>query len=88
MSTRRSEAVGVTQHKAKPDAALLPLFCTTSLGTHVRVDTYRERTRVLIDNVTRLLYSCYIYGSVSAGREKWPFNVILFLKVEPPCDKT
>ena len=67
MSTRRSEAVGVTQHKAKPDAALLPLFCTSSLGTHVRVDTYRERTRVLVDNVTRLLYSCYIYGAIILG---------------------
>ena len=30
----------------------------------------------------------YSYGSVSAGREKWPFNVIFFLKVEPPCDQT
>ena len=29
-----------------------------------------------------------VYGSVSAGREKWPFNVIFFLKVEPPCDQT
>ena len=29
-----------------------------------------------------------IYGSVSAGREKWPFNVLFFLKVEPPCDQT
>ena len=28
------------------------------------------------------------YGSVYAGREKWPFNVISFLKVEPPCDQT
>ena len=28
------------------------------------------------------------YGSVSAGREKWPFNVIFFLEVEPPCDQT
>ena len=28
------------------------------------------------------------YGSVSAGREKWPFNVLFFLKVEPPCDQT
>ena len=28
------------------------------------------------------------YGSLSAGREKWPFNVIFFLKVEPPCDQT
>ena len=65
MSTRRSEAVGVTQHKAKPDAALLPLFCTSSLGTHVRADTYKERTRVLVDNVTRILYSCYIHGIVA-----------------------
>ena len=24
------------------------------------------------------------YGSVSAGRENWPFNVLFFLKVEPP----
>ena len=23
------------------------------------------------------------YGSVSAGREKWPFRVTFFLKVEP-----
>ena len=23
------------------------------------------------------------YGSVSAGREKWPFNVLFFLKAEP-----
>ena len=29
-----------------------------------------------------------IYGSVSAGREKRPFNVLFFLKVEPPCDQT
>ena len=28
------------------------------------------------------------YGSVSAGREKWPFNVLFFLKVEPLCDHT
>ena len=28
------------------------------------------------------------YGSVSAGREKWPFNVLFFLKVEPQCDQT
>ena len=26
-----------------------------------------------------------IYGSVSAGREKWPFRVTFFLKVEPLC---
>ena len=30
----------------------------------------------------------FTYGSVSAGREKWPFNVLFFLKVEPPCDQT
>ena len=30
----------------------------------------------------------FIYGSVSAGREKWPFNVLFFFKVEPPCDQT
>ena len=28
------------------------------------------------------------YGSVSAGREKWPFRVIFFQKVEPSCDQT
>ena len=28
------------------------------------------------------------YGSVSAGREKWPFNVLFFFKVEPPCGQT
>ena len=28
------------------------------------------------------------YGSVCAGREKWLFNVIFFLKVEPSCDQT
>ena len=30
----------------------------------------------------------YTYGSVSAGREKWPFNVLFFFKVEPLCDQT
>ena len=38
------------------------------------------------------IVQCFIeqctYGSVSAGREKWPFNVLFFLKVEPPCDQT
>ena len=29
-----------------------------------------------------------IYGSVSAGREKWPFNVLFFFEVEPPCEQT
>ena len=28
------------------------------------------------------------YGSVSAGREKWPFNVLFFFKVEAPCEQT
>ena len=28
------------------------------------------------------------YGSVSAGREFWPFRVIFFQKVEPSCDQT
>ena len=28
------------------------------------------------------------YGSVSAGREKCPFNIIFFLKVERSCDQT
>ena len=35
----------------------------------------------------KLLGQCP-YGSVSAGREKWPFNVLFFLKVEPLCDQT
>ena len=30
----------------------------------------------------------FTYGSVCAGWEKWPFNVLFFLKVEPPCDQT
>ena len=30
----------------------------------------------------------HVYGQVSAGREKWPFNVLFFLKVGPPCDQT
>ena len=34
------------------------------------------------------IFDIYIYGSVSAGREKWPLNVLFFLKVEPPCDQT
>ena len=34
-----------------------------------------------------LFRPCKPYGSVSAGREKWPFNDIFF-KVEPPCDQT
>ena len=25
-------------------------------------------------------YIAYIYGSVSAGREKWPFNILFFFK--------
>ena len=29
-----------------------------------------------------------IYGSVSAGREFWPFRVTFFQKVEPLCDQT
>ena len=37
-------------------------------------------------NIKRL--DVYTYGSVSAGREKWPFNVLFFLKVEPPYDQT
>ena len=37
---------------------------------------------------TRIYDQCS-YGSVSAGREKWPFNVLFsFFKVEPPCDQT
>ena len=31
------------------------------------------------------VHMMYIYGSVSAGREKWPFRVIFFLKVERSC---
>ena len=35
-----------------------------------------------------VVFLVHAYGSVSAGREKWPFNVLFFLKVEPPCDQT
>ena len=34
------------------------------------------------------MHDAYTYGSVSAGREKWPFRVIFFQKVEPSCDQT
>ena len=30
----------------------------------------------------------YTYGSVSAGREFWPFRVIFFQKVERSCGQT
>ena len=30
-------------------------------------------------------YTCIVYGSVSAGREKWPFNVLFFLKKKSLC---
>ena len=51
--------------------------------SHLSTSTHTRGTRLNI--VQRCLH---IYGSVSAGREKWPFNVIFFLKVEPPCDQT
>ena len=47
-----------------------------------------RRVSVLISLPGPYIYGLGIYGSVSAGREKWPFNVIFFLKVEPPCDQT
>ena len=31
-------------------------------------------------------FHAVVYGSVSAGREKWPFCVICFQKVEPSPD--
>ena len=34
------------------------------------------------------LYSRSVYGSVSAGREFWPFRVIFFQKVERSCGQT
>ena len=40
------------------------------------------------NDVMMMMMFDYSYGSVSAGREKWPFNVLFFLKVEPPCDQT
>ena len=36
----------------------------------------------------RHLLRKYIYGSVSAGREFWPFHVIFFQKVERLCGQT
>ena len=36
---------------------------------------------------SEVLYA-YAYGSVSAGRGKWLFHVLFFLKVEAPCDQT
>ena len=39
-------------------------------------------------HIVWVLYYIYTYGSVSAGQEKWPFNVLFFFKVEPPCDQT
>ena len=39
-------------------------------------------------SVFYIIGASLVYGSVSAGREKWPFNVLFFLKVEPPCDQT
>ena len=54
------------------------------ISAHISANTLQIRIVYLdqyIDGITT-------YGSVSAGREKWPFNVIFFLKVEPPCDQT
>ena len=44
-----------------------------------------EMTRFEFNFTFNLKSPC---GSVSAGREKWPFNVLFFLKVEPPCHQT
>ena len=41
---------------------------------------------ILLGEVVLIVFMS-IYGSVSAAREKWPFNVLFFLKVEPPCDQ-
>ena len=39
-------------------------------------------------NEQNLLRLPVIYGSVSAGREFWPFRVIFFQKVERSCGQT
>ena len=60
---------------------------------HVVGDDARERSKAGYTETIDFIMSnsdCVLctYGSVSAGREKWPFNVLFFFKVEPPGDQT
>ena len=52
------------------------------------MDIYKENSLIFLIERSQLAVLQDSYGSVSAGREKWPFNVLFFLKVEPPCDQT
>ena len=66
-----------------------PYFCWQlafyrHLPTSGRQNTVKTAPQPLIVNSAFFT----LYGSVSAGREKWPFNVLFFFKVEPPCDQT
>ena len=47
---------------------------------------YFELYIFIMDKVCQLLGNTY--GSVSAGREKCPFNIIFFLKVERSCGQS
>ena len=77
----------LSSSRRKPDEQTSPEGLQTSFPTRgFKVPLFNGLERKYI----RIFYNTqkYTYGSVSAGREKRPFNVLFFLKVEPPCDQT
>ena len=64
---------------------LLCLGIALALSRYMQTDGDQHKR---IEEDTQINRNKSAYGSVSAGREKWPFNVLFFLKVEPPCDQT
>ena len=56
-----------------------PLWSRLKLALqHKFADTHAQTKQ-------NLSTATYIYGSVSAGREKWPFNVLFFFKKQSLC---
>ena len=47
-----------------------------------------QNIKKFLEFYSNLIYVVSIYGSVSAGREFWPFRVIFFQKVERSCGQT
>ena len=52
------------------------------------VDQISSYVDHILSHVANIVGHISSYGSVSAGREFWPFRVIFFQKVEPSCDQT
>ena len=50
------------------------------------VDQISSYVDHILSHVANIVGHISSYGSVSAGREFWPFRVIFFQKVEPSCD--